>query len=177
MEIRRDLNIEDFKAMEILEQCCYGREYITDFNEAYKWYQTYPYTVLAAFEGDDLAGFVNFFPVTEYVMDELKAGRFSDRNLKVEHIVDINSEENFNMFLCCVVVSPFYQERGLANYLLKSATKQYKDIESRCNYVITENVTKEGEALSKRYGLKIWGESQYKTKIYIGDYKSFVKLL
>lgn len=177
MEIKKELHLEDFKAMEMLEQCCYGREHITSCEEAYKWYQMYPYTVLAAFSGDDLAGFVNFFPVKDLVMEDLKIGRFCDKNLKVEDIADINAEGDLHMFLCCVVVAPFYQERGLASYLLKQAAKQYEDYADRCDYVITDNVTKEGEALSKRYGLKFCCESQHGSKIYMGTYKDFLELL
>lgn len=84
----------------------YGEEFITPPQEAYRWYQRYPYTVVAAAHNDNIVGFVNLFPVKKHIDEALRAGEFNDHFLTLDGVEDIHiaSDTPLHMFLCCVVV-------------------------------------------------------------------------
>ena len=176
ISILKTLTHEHFEQMMDLEKQYYSEEYITPAEEAFRWYQHYPFTIVAAGNEKEIAGFVNLFPVTEEVFESLKAGKFNDHNLTFKDIVDfhVHSPQSINMFLSCIVVKEEYRKQGLPLRLLQAAILPYKEVLDRCQWIITDNVTKKGEAFSEKYGLSFHCHSNHGSKIYLGKFRDFV---
>ncbi len=175
----QQLSYAHFEQMAQLELQFYGAEFITPPQEAYRWYQRYPYTVVAAVAQDKVVGFVNLFPVKKHIADALRAGVFNDHNLTLDGVADIHppADTPLHMFLCCAVVAPAYRAQGLTRELLRAAAAQYAAVAHRCTEVITDNVTAEGETFSQRYGFRLLRHSDHGSAIYTQPWADFVQKL
>ena len=175
----QELSYAHFAQMAQLELQFYGEEFITPPHEAHKWYQRYPYTVVAAAHNDKIVGFVNLFPVKKHIADALRAGVFNDHFLTLDGVEDIYAAADtpLHMFLCCVVVDSAYRAHGLTRVLLKAAAAQYAEVAHRCADVITDNVTADGEAFSQRYGFSLLRSSDHGSAIYTQPWADFVQKL
>lgn len=171
-----ELTAEHFRQMAELEAKYYGEDCITPAAEAYRWYQRYPATTVAAALGDNIVAFVNLFPVREDIYQALRAGEFNDHNLTLEGLADPQAEgdEPLHMFLCCVLTEPSYRGLGLTRHLLSLAVEQYEPMQRRCRRIITANVTPEGTAFSRRYGFEAVHTAEDGTCIFEQEYTSFV---
>jgi len=173
MEFPKKLTFEDFEKMHSLEKKFYDEEFITPAKEAYEWYEKYPYTVTVAKDGEDIAGFVNLFPVKKSVFELIKAGKYNDSEMTTEDIEDKDCGEELNMFLCCAVIDKKHRHEGLTAKLLSEASKQYDGC--RCGEIVTDNVTEDGFAFSEKYGFDFVCNSDHNSKIYLQKYSSFIE--
>lgn len=176
--LMQELCYRHFEQMAELEARYYGEEFITPPQEAYRWYQRYPYTVVAAAdENNRIVGFVNLFPVKEHIYEALRAGCFNDHFLTLEGVEDIAADANtpLRMFLCCLVVDAAYRAQGLTRRILRAAVEQYAAVAYRCTEVITDNVTEAGEAFSRRYGFRELLRSDHDSTVYTQSWADFVK--
>lgn len=179
LRILSKLRFCHFEQMEQLELQYYGPEFITPAAEAWRWYERYPYTVQVAAEDDKVVGFVNLFPVKSHIYAMLKAGTFNDHYLTSDGVEDIyqETEAPLYMFLCCILVEPEYRGRGITRELLRAAVAQYEGVSHRCTEVITDNVTAEGEAFSRRFGFRKWQNSDHGSVIYLQTWEAFADIL
>lgn len=179
LRILSKLRFCHFEQMEQLELQYYGPEFITPAAEAWRWYERYPYTVQVAAEDDKVVGFVNLFPVKSHIYDMLKDGTFNDHYLTSDGVEDIyqETESPLYMFLSCILVEPEYRGCGVTRELLRAAVAQYAEVGHRCIEVITDNVTPEGEAFSRRFGFYKWRESNHASVIYRQAWESFSQKL
>ena len=170
-----ELTEQHFEQMAALEKKYYAEDCITPPAEAYRWYRKYPSTTIAAAMGDDIVAFVNLFPVKQAVYEELKAGTFNDHTLTLDELVDPDdgSDEPLHMFLCCVLTEPAYRGLGLTRHLLRLAVEQYEPVQHRCQRIITDNVTPEGAAFSRRYGFEQVQTSNHDSLIFEQSYATF----
>lgn len=176
MKILTELTYSHFEQMARLEQEFYDDDHITPPDEAFLWYKKHPYTVIVAEESGEIAGFINLFPVSDAVFEKLKAGTFNDKDLTAGDIADIYaSQDTLHMFLSCIVVRPEYRKHGLTHQLLQKAVEQYDDVAHRCDVVVTDNVTPEGIAFSRKYGFAPLGSSQHASLLQIQKYSDFCK--
>ncbi len=87
--IASPLGRADFDDMAAMEARFYGEDLITPAQEAWRWYERYPFTTLACREAcGRIAGFVNLFPVREAVWEWLLRGAFNDADLTVDDVAD-----------------------------------------------------------------------------------------
>ena len=173
MEFAEKLTFEDFEKMHSLENKFYDEEFITPAKEACEWYVKYPYSVTVAKDEEEIAGFVNLFPVKKHIFELIKAGKVNDSEMTYEDIEDKDCGKELNMFLCCVVINEKYRHEGLTARLLYAASKQYEGC--RCGEIVTDNVTEDGYAFSEKYGFDFVCKSDHDSKIYIQKYSSFVE--
>ncbi len=171
------LNSRHFEQMAALEESCYAPEFITPAAESQRWYDTYPYTTVAAAAGKEIAGFVNLFPVHAPVFEALLTGQLNDRDMTTEDIVDLSRHngETLEMFLSCIVVARPFRGSGLLPTLLREAVRPYLPYLSCCNRVITDNITADGERFSQRYGFRSLGSSAHSGHLYIQPFADFVR--
>lgn len=165
------LTPQHFYDMEALELQFYDAEFITPPEESLRWYQHHPHSTVAAEADGRLVGFVNLFPVLPEVYKALREGRFNDHFMELEHVADISTTP-LHMFLCCVVVDKDYQRRGIAQQLLQAAVQPYAAL--HCLSVVTDNVTADGERLSRRLGFTRTGDSDHGSVIYEQEWDSFL---
>lgn len=179
MEILTQLTLEHFKQMEKLESKYYGEDCITPALQAYEWYVRFPYTTHAAAEEGSIVGFINLFPVTGTTFEGIMAGRFNDKFLTIENIVDITASktEPLHMFLSCILTEPQYRGKKLTLQLLKKAAETYAPVAHRCDVILTDNVTAEGERFSRKYGFTPVCESDHGSWVYSQSYERFYKRL
>jgi len=179
MELLSRLTLNHFKQMEQLEREYYDDAYITPAEQAYTWYERFPNTTIAAEAGGHIIGFVNLFPVVDAVFQSIMAGRFNDKNLTLEAIVDADASqtEPLHMFLSCIVVREEYRPRNAARLLLKSAVNTYAPVAHRCDVILIDTVTPAGESFAKRYGFTPVRQSRYGSSIYSQRYAQFQSLV
>jgi hypothetical protein len=166
-----------FDRMEALELTCYGPEFITPAAESYRLYRRFPYTTVAALAGEEIAGFVNLFPVKEPIFEALLQGEYNDHDMETDAVVDLaaHAGEKLEMFLSCVVAAPAFRGSSLVPALLQAAITPYLPYLRYCNRVITDNVTPAGERFSQRYGFRCLGSSSHSSSIYIQPFADFVR--
>jgi Acetyltransferase (GNAT) family len=177
MQIIKHFTLDDFKEMQELERKFYVDDHITPYEEAYRWYKEYPYTVRALRDNEKIIGFVNMFPIKDHIFKAIQAGTFNDRDLVLEHIINIHGalEDKVNMFLCCIVIDQDYRRTDALSMLLRENIQYYEHIQTQIQSIITDNVTDKGESFSKRLGFKKVTDSQFDSIIYMGNYAEFVK--
>lgn len=175
MELLTELSEEHFKVMHALERQYYAEDFITPYQEAYRWYQHYPYSTFAMADGNTLVGFINLFPIQPPVYEALKQGTFNDIDLKISDIIDLTqpSTQAEQMFLSCIVVDKDYRNQGITGMLLQAAAAYYQPYAERFDRIITDNVTLEGERFSKRLGFQVLGSSDHDSTIYVQAYRTF----
>jgi hypothetical protein len=176
MQIITHFTIDDFKEMQELERKFYDDDHITLYEEAYKWYEKYPYTVCGLRGEGRIIGFINMFPIKEHIFQAIKAGAFNDRDLVSDDIVNIDKPigSKVNMFLCCVLIDDEYRQTDALSILLAENIRYYKHIQTKIESIITDNVTDKGEAFSKRFGFTRVTESEFDSVIYMADYSEFI---
>ena len=165
------LTEQHFYDMEALELQFYDAEFITPPEESLRWYGHHPHSTVAAECDGRLIGFVNLFPVQPEVYTALREGSFNDHFMELEHVAPLTTTP-LHMFLCCVVVDKDYQRRGIARQLLRTAVQPY--IGLPCLSVITDNVTPDGERLSKRLGFTHLCHSDHDSEIYEQEWTEFL---
>ncbi len=171
VSIINELSYRQFEEMEAMEKRYYDAKFITPAEEAWKWYQEYPQSTIVAKADGKIIGFINLFPIKPDVYLLLKAGRFNDSSLRVEHLDDGKGELCY-MFLSCLVVDREFRGLGVTSMLLNAAIKPYLDFP--CVSVITDNVTEEGVRFSENYGFSFICESEHRSKVYEQSWSNFV---
>lgn len=172
----RELHSRHFEQMAALEESYYSPEFITPAAESQRWYETYPYTTVVAAAGEEIAGFVNLFPVKQAVFEALLTGQYNDRDMTSDAVVDLSrhSGETLEMFLSCIVVARLFRGSGLVQALLRKAIHPYLPYLPCCNRIITDNITADGERFSQRYGFRRLGSSAHSGHLYIQPFADFV---
>jgi GNAT superfamily N-acetyltransferase len=182
MQIKKALTEQDFKDMEALEKKYYSEDFIADYTDAYAWYLTFPFTTMAIEDRGRIVGFMELFPVQDAVAEQIKAGSFNDKHLKMEHILNpyTNLEKTLTLFLSCVVVDESYRRTGALTLLLKAYAAYYQDLLTagyQIEEILTDNVTKQGEVFSNRLSFQRQGDSDHGTVIYTQKFDQFLKVV
>ena len=167
----RNLTLQHFHEMEALELQFYDAEFITPAVESWRWYKLYPHSTVAAEVDGKLAGFVNLFPVQPEVYRELRAGRFNDHFMELEHVAPL-SQQPLHMFLSCILVGRQFRKMGLTRQLLQAAVQPYAALP--CVGVVTDNVTEDGCRFSERYGFTHLCHSEHGSEVYEQSWPDFV---
>ena len=167
--------MKDFAAMSDLERRCYGKEFITPPQEAFRWYQKDPKTAIAALAGERVAGFINLFPIRTEAYIRLRQGAFNDRDMELSDLADPG--EGDQMFLCCIAVDRSYRAGALTGELLRRAVEVYAPWEERMDRLITDNVTPAGMRFSERMGLTQIVGSDHGSRVYEGTYRDFAAMV
>ncbi len=172
--IADELEISDFYRMAALERRFYGDDYITPPEESWAWYKEFPESVVAArdVQTNDIAGFVNLFPVSAEIGDALLAGTFNDAELTVEDIA--GPEDAATMFFCCAVMGEGYRGKGLMRSLVHRALEPYRGLSDKIPYVVADTVTGDGARLMERFGFEFVRLSDHGTRIYAQPFSRFV---
>lgn len=166
-----------FEQMAELERLFYDDSFITPAAESERLFRLYPYTLVAAADGHEIAGFVNLFPVKKHIYDALATGMLNDHDLTAEAVTDLSLHrgEPLYMFLSCIVVAPAYRAIGLSRKLLTAAVQPYLPYLDYCRDVVTDNVTQDGVRFSRRYGFRPVGNSQHASSIFVQPFADFVQ--
>lgn len=177
MRIKDTYDLDDFMQMEILEKKYYNEEFITPYRESYSWYLKYPYSIRAVEHFSKILGFMNLFPVADYIHNEIQGGTYNDKYLTVDDIVDISTYkgEEINLFLSCVAIDESARKLGVLDVLLMSYVEYYKGLEAqgiKIGKISTDNVTLSGELFSQKIGFNKLTDSDHGSKIYVGTLNS-----
>ena len=155
----------DFDAMARLEASFYGEDLITPAEEAWHWYQAFPFTTFAArdvsrndAELGAIVGFVNLFPVGREVFEATLAGAFNDADLLASDVEnpfgpsDAGPDAPLNMLLSCAAVEPSWQGTGLAYRLLAGAAAKFASAIRPIVSVVIDTATDDGARFARRLG-------------------------
>lgn len=193
----RDPGYADFEQMEALEARCYDPCFITPAAEAYAWYLRCPESTVALACAGRVVGLANLMPVDDEVFAALRAGTFNDAEMTADQMLTpaevlaragerpagggqpacTDQPARAHMFLSCIAVDEAWRGRGLARVLLREAAERYRPIEHLVDAIVTDNVTPDGERLSRRLGFAHVCASDHGSQVYARDYQGFVRLL
>jgi len=179
MELLKKMELSHFRQMEQLERDYYDDAYITSAEQAYAWYERYPYTTTAVEDQGNIVGFLNLFPVVDTVFEKIMAGDFNDKDLMLDAIVDINASETepLHMFLSCIVVKEEYRALNTVRMLLKNAVNFYAPVAHRCDVILLDTVTPDGERFARKYGFTLMRQSRHGSWIYSQRYARFQSIV
>ena len=168
LHVEHNLTFGHFEQMEALEAACYSAEYIAPAHEAFSWYESHPHSVLAACEDGRVVGFVNLLPVRPTLFARICDGSFNDAGMTADDILSLEecAKAPFELFLSCIAVDGKQRGTGLARTLVATALAPYLSPAFACEFVVTDNVTEDGERFSKRLGFKLVCDSDHGTKVY-----------
>ena len=180
MKVVKDLQLDDFKKMEEIEKKYYEVDYITDAATAYDWYLYWDKTVVCIKENNEVAGFMNLFPVVSSVYEEVKRGSFNDKFLCKEMVlIPENNGEEYNLFFSCIAIDEKFKGREVSALLIQEYLKIYTELaESGIKFgeVIADTITEEGTAFVEKIGLKKICLSDHNSTISSAAFEDFIKL-
>ncbi len=177
MQIKKQLTKSDFQQMYDLELQYYEDEFITPIEESYLWYKNRPHSVVAVQDQNQIVGFLCLFPILETIASDIKKGTYNDASMTYEEIIDVSnlrSDQAYTLFLSCVVIDKQYRHRNVLKLLLNEYKLYYETLTKqgiRFKEVLTDNITEEGVAFSKRLGLSQYVVSQHNSVIMSGAYE------
>lgn len=179
MKIKKNLTLEDFKKMKVLESKFYEDEFITPYEEVYDWYSKFEYSIRIVEDKGQVVGFLNLFPIKDEIFNLLKSGEFNDKYLKTDHIVDLKNldlnkcQNGINLFLSCILIDADYRKTNALKLLLEEYAKYYSKVEERVtiNNVITDNVTESGARFSRRLGFNKVTDSNHESEVFMINFQ------
>ena len=202
LELGCSLVRADFDAMARLEASFYGEDLITPAEEAWHWYQAFPFTTFAArdvsCEGDGarndddarddaelgaIVGFVNLFPVRREVFEATLAGAFNDADLLASDVEnpfgpsDAGPDAPLNMLLSCAVVEPAWQKTGLAYRLLAGAAAQFASAIRPIASVVIDTATDDGARFARRLGFAPVRPTDHGTYVWVHTWEGMLAAL
>lgn len=181
MRIKTEKSMEDFIEMEKLELKYYSEEHVTPHQEAFKWYLDFPETGVALEDRGKIIGFLDILPIKNSTFEGIRCGRVNDKYLTTDDMVKLDtlkSGESLNLLLSCVVVDETYRKTDALKILLKEHLDYYQTYINRgiiIEYIVTSNVTKQGERFSEKMGFERIGTSGHKTTLYISTFANFAE--
>jgi hypothetical protein len=182
---KANLSLIDFQAMEAIERQYYSTDFIAPADIAFTWYLHWPNSVVAAYESDQLVGFMNLFPICETLYMQILDGTFNDARLtKHDILIPITQEAGphpvYALFLSCVAIDKHHLNRCIARKLLCTYLEIYNSYEQDgCIFdkIITDNITESLLKFSKAMGLKPIRQSDHDSWICTGTYESLKRNL
>ena len=185
MYFKTDLTLIDFQAMETIERQYYTPDFIAPADSSYAWYLHWPDSVLAAFENDQLVGFMNLFPIHDGLYQQILEGTFNDAGLTEKDIripvpPKTGTAPVYVLFLSCVAVDKQHLNKGIARALLSAYLERYTAYEQAgCVFgnIVTDNVTEAGLKFSQAIGLTPRRQSDHDSWICTGTYESLKRSL
>lgn len=179
MQIKLKKNLQDFIQMEKLELKYYSEEHVTPHKEAYEWYKAFPKTDVALEENGKIVAFMDLIPIKDEVFNTIKKGRFNDKYLTTEDMVDLDQlklGETVNLLLSCVVVDEAFRKSNAIKIMIREHLKNFEGYINKgviFDSIITSNVTKQGERFSSGMGFNRIGSSGHNSVLYISKFEKF----
>ncbi|MDF2999924.1 MAG: hypothetical protein K0Q48_43 [Bacillota bacterium] len=186
MRIKRNRTLKDFIDMEQMELRFYSEEHVTPHDEAYRWYLANPNTDMAIEDGEKIIAFSDILPLKNQVYERILDGSFNDKYLTGDDMINIeklNEGEHCNLLLSCVVVHEDYRKTEALKLLLDHHLGYYREAAAKdvhIDWVLTSNVTEDGEGFSERMGFERIGKSSHGSTLYrirFSDFDQRVKLM
>lgn len=175
MKLLDQLEYDHFEQMAELEGLYYGNAHILPPKEAFACYRKCPCSVVAAWDAGSVVGFISLLPISDDVLTKLRVGGFCGGELTAADVIDANSSEDgpLHMYLRSVAVEREYRAEGLPHLLIRKAAAQYAEMAHRCDVIMADSITPEGERFLRKYGFIPVCESRQKTWVYSQGYGRF----
>lgn len=181
MNIKNELVIEDFIYMEQMEKKYYSEEYITPYEEAYRWYLSNPNGGAVLEDDGVIIGFTDVLPVKQEVFDRMIKGTFNDKYLTTEDLVSmekLRKGNSVNLILSCVLVEKECRKTDALRMLLNATMDYYRRFTEqgiRIDSIATSNVTEDGVRFSEKMGFERIGSSDHQTVLFRTSFWEFDK--
>ena len=172
MRIKLERVLQDFIDMEQMELSYYSEEHVTPHEEAYQWYLANPHTDVAVEDNGKIIAFSDILPLKSDVYEKVLKGDFNDKNLTSSDlfpIEDMKEGAAFNLLLSCIVVHQDYRKTDALKIALNHHLDYYRELIKKgiqIDWVLTSNVTLEGERFSQRMGFEWVGRTSHESTLY-----------
>lgn len=103
-----------------VDRACYEEEYVGELANMVARYRKNPRTFVCVMDQDQLAGYINFFPVTPGLWEEIveEGMRIRDDDITPEELADYSDTEKNYLFIISVAVRPEYRnDRAVVSML------------------------------------------------------------
>lgn len=103
-----------------VDRACYEEEYVGELANMVARYRKNPRTFVCVMDQDQLAGYINFFPVTLGLWEEIveEGMRIRDDDITPEELADYSDTEKNYLFIISVAVRPEYRnDRAVVSML------------------------------------------------------------
>ncbi len=179
MNIKNELVIDDFIYMEQMEKKYYSEEYITPYEEAYRWYLSNPSGGAVLEDDGVIVGFTDVLPVKQEIFDQTVNGTFNDRNLTAEALIsmeELREGDSVNLLFSCVLVEKEYRKTDALRMLLDATMDYYRGFAEKgicIDSIAASNVTEAGVRFSERMGFERIGSSDHQTALFRTSFREF----
>lgn len=170
------------KIMEI-DAKCYPDQYVGELANMEARYKENPRTFVCVMDGDKVAGYINFFPVKPKLWDEIvETGmEIRDDDIRPDEMADYSKEEDNNLFIISIAVSPEYRSDknvvitltdGFVDYLNELEEEGYP-----IHAISATAVSEDGQKFLRSRMFRIYREIHDENKVYLCDGIYLKKLL
>ena len=161
----QELSVEAFGAILDLDCKIYGNEILTNQGMALKRFVKFPEGIIAAYEGDTLAGFISFFGVDESVYQRAVSNQeYIDDNLNENEVVPLEKGRGNYILILDLAVDEIFRHQGISKQLhdqLWDYLKQKQNQGFPIERVFCFAITNEGcKSMSNLGGQAIWTRNQ-----------------
>lgn len=177
LKMKKRLSKKNFSEMYEIERYYYSEEFITSAEESYLWYKFKPNSICAIADNGIIIGFMNLFPISEEIYNQIKRGVYQDSKMTYKEILEPGESEGpIYLFLSCVAVHQQYRKSKALEMMLEDYIKQYEKWLLKgysIHGIVTENVTQAGLKFSLKMGMKNINISDHNAYICEGTFENF----
>lgn len=177
LKIKKRLSKKNFIEMYEIERYYYSEEFITPAEESYLWYKFKANSICAIADNGIIVGFMNLFPISEEIYNQIKRGVYQDSKMTYKEILEPDESEGpIYLFLSCVAVHQQYRKSKALEMMLEDYIKQYEAWLLKgysIHGIVTENVTQAGLKFSLKMGMKNINISDHNSYICEGTFENF----
>lgn len=176
-------NIDFLPKVMALDAECYADEYVGELANMEARYLRNKKTFVCIMQGEELAGYINFFPVKPALWEEIvETGQtIRDDDIRGDEMADYSREEPNRLFIISVVIAPKYRSDKDAVITLTNAFADYLCSLEADGYSIdaisATAVSEDGMKFLRTRNFCLYREIEDENKVYVCDGLYLRKLL
>lgn len=178
-----DMGREFLPTIMEIDRICYEQEYVGELSKMEARYDRNPRSFVCVMDGENTAGYINFFPVGETLWDEIvETGmKIRDDDILPEEMADYSRQKENHLFIISVAVLPEYRKdkqviitltRGFIDYLNSLESEGFA-ISGLAGTAVSEG----GQKFLRSRMFRLYREIEDGNKVYLCDGPYLRKLL
>lgn len=154
------LSPEAFDSILALDRKAFGDDILTNQGMALKRFMKFKDSMIAAYSGDTLMGFICFFSVNPSVYERAASGEYIDDNLSERDVKPLTKERGNDILLFDHVIDEPFRSHGISALLLDSVRdylRQRHQEGYEIDRVFGYTITPKGYAILSSFGSReLW---------------------
>lgn len=166
---------EDFlpKIMDI-DRKCYVDEYVGELSNMQQRFRKNRKTFVCVMDGDNVAGYINFFPTTPDLWEEIvESGmEIRDDDIRSDEIVEYSTTEENHLFIISVAIAPEYRGKECVNALTVGFVEYLNTLQKKgtpIHAIAGTAVSEDGQKFLRDRMFRLYREIHHQNKVYVCD--------